>query len=168
MLGFFLGSVNRLLWLLASIHSIGYMAKEHAHDRYYCFLLLSLGGCLGTVFAGELVGLFLFLRLWLSRRSFWWLTRSILTLCCRDQIPVYVHWCRVVDLFGIIVTYYLSGGTLTLTVLASSGRRSCWLFLGFIAFLLGFGIKAGIFPTRLASRCPPSRSFTGKRASLGR
>ena len=63
MLGFFLGLLIAFLWLLASIHSIGYMAKEHAHDRYYCFLLLSLGGCLGTVFAGELVGLFLFFEI---------------------------------------------------------------------------------------------------------
>ncbi len=175
MLGFFLGLLITFLWLLATIHSIGYMAKEHAHDRYYCFLLLSLGGCLGTVFAGELVGLFLFFEI---------MAVSSFVLVAHEEHP-YAMFAGTKYLFmsvgaglsiffGIIVTYYLSGGILTLDGFGLIRETSTLSLLGFIAFLLGFGIKAGIFPVHVwlpdahpAAPSPVSALLSGVMIKVG-
>jgi multicomponent Na+:H+ antiporter subunit D len=174
-LGFFMGLLISFLWLLATIHSIGYMEREHAHDRYYSFLLLSLGGCLGTVFAGELVGFFLFFEI---------MALSSFVLISHEEHPYamfagtkYLFMCIGAGLaifFGIIVTYHLSGGMLTFDGFGLIKENSMLSFLGFLAFLIGMGIKAGVFPLHVwlpdahpAAPSPVSALLSGVMIKVG-
>jgi len=59
-LTFFLGVFLSFVWFMAACFSPGYMAHEHKKERYYAFFLMAEGGCMGTIFAGDLLGLFLF------------------------------------------------------------------------------------------------------------
>jgi formate hydrogenlyase subunit 3/multisubunit Na+/H+ antiporter MnhD subunit len=41
-------------WILATIYSLKYMGREHARNRYYMFMLLTLGSVLGVLFSKNL------------------------------------------------------------------------------------------------------------------
>lgn len=149
MLSFFLGLLAAFLWLLAAIHSIGYMAHEHAHDRYYGFLFIALGGCLGCIFAGDMLGLFVFFEI---------MALSAYVLVSHEEHPYamfagakYLFMSIAAGLsifFAMVVTYYLAG-TLSFNYFGLITENSMLAFTAFIGFLLGFGIKAGIFPVHI-------------------
>jgi multicomponent Na+:H+ antiporter subunit D len=174
MLSFFLGLLVTFLWLLAAIHSVGYLAHEHAHDRYYCFLLIALGGCLGTIFAGELVGLFLFFEI---------MAVSSYVLIAHEEHPYAMFagakylfmsiGAGLAIFFGIMITYYLSGTT-SLEGFGLIRDVSSLSFIAFIAYLLGFGVKAGIFPVHVwlpdahpAAPSPVSALLSGVMIKVG-
>jgi len=149
MLSFFLILLLVFLWFLAAVHSMGYMAKEHAHPRYYFYFLFALGGCLGTVFAGDLLGLFVFFEI---------MTLSAYVLVAHEEHP-YAMFAGAKYLFmgigaglsiflGLVITYHLAG-TLSLDVFGHIQEVSTLSLAAFIGYLLGFGVKAGIFPVHI-------------------
>ncbi|MDO9536398.1 MAG: monovalent cation/H+ antiporter subunit D family protein [Bacillota bacterium] len=174
MLSFFLGLLTSFLWFLAAWYSIGYMAHEHAHDRYYLFLLIALGGCMGTILAGDLVGLFLFFEI---------MAVSSFVLVAHEEHP-YAMFASVKYLFmsiaaglliffGIMITYHLAG-TVSLDGFGLIREVSTLSFAAFIAFLLGFGVKAGIFPVHIwlpdahpAAPSPVSALLSGVMIKVG-
>ncbi len=174
MLSFFLGLLIIFLWLLAAIHSVGYMAHEHAHERYYSFFLVALGGCLGTVFSGDLVGLFLFFEI---------MAVSSFVLVAHEEHS-YAMFASAKYLFmsigaglaiflGIMITYYLSGTT-SLDGFGLIRDVSSLSFIAFMGYLLGFGIKAGIFPVHVwlpdahpAAPSPVSALLSGVMIKVG-
>ncbi|HAP31732.1 MAG TPA: monovalent cation/H+ antiporter subunit D family protein [Firmicutes bacterium] len=174
MLSFFLGLLAVFLWLLAAIHSIGYMAREHAHDRYYAFLLLALGGCLGCIFAGDMLGLFVFFEI---------IAISGCVLISHEENPYaifagtkYLFMSLAAGLllfFAIVITYYLAG-TLSFNYFGLITENSTLAFIAFICFLLGFGVKAGIFPVHIwlpdahpAAPSPVSALLSGMMIKIG-
>ncbi len=54
---------SALVWFLATIASIPYMLHEERQTRYFVFLIMTLGGCLGVFLSGDFVSLFLFFEL---------------------------------------------------------------------------------------------------------
>ena len=150
MLSFFLGLLAAFLWLLAALHSIGYMAHEHAHDRYYAFLFIALGGCLGCIFAGDLLGLFVFFEIMAisayvlvaheEHRYAMFAGAKYLFMSVGAGLAIF---------FSLVTTYYLSGGNISLNYFGMITENSPLAFFAFIGFLAGFGVKAGIFPVHI-------------------
>jgi len=62
-MGAFFTLLSSFIWFLATVFSITYMDHEEARNRYYFFLLLTQGGCLGVFLTGDLYSLFLFFEL---------------------------------------------------------------------------------------------------------
>ncbi|QNO13619.1 monovalent cation/H+ antiporter subunit D family protein [Alkalicella caledoniensis] len=145
-LGFTLALISSFIWLLCVIYSKEYMCHEHACNRYYPFLLLSLGGCIGVVLTGDLFSLFLFFEL-MSLASY--------VLVVHEETPAamqagykYLMLTLVGGLalfFGIVITYELLG-TVSFHNSAFFEGASGLVFTAFIAYLIGFGMKMGIFP----------------------
>ena len=54
---------SALIWFLATLASISYMKYEERQTRYFTFLILTLGGCLGVFLSGDFLSLFLFFEL---------------------------------------------------------------------------------------------------------
>lgn len=149
LLGFLVGIISVILWTLSSIYSIEYMNHSHAHARFNIFSLLSLSGMLGVVFTGNLFTLYIFFEL-LSVAS------SILVFHeeTPDSMKAGFKYLflgitgGLVLLFSIIMTYAITGtGDLTLIGIGLQGSK--WLPYIFWGFIIGFGVKAGIFPLHI-------------------
>jgi multicomponent Na+:H+ antiporter subunit D len=149
MLGFFVGIISILLWTLSSLYAIEYMSKSHAHGRYNIFSLLSLGGMMGVVFTGNLFTLYIFFEL---------LSVASAILVFHEETPEAMKAGfkylflgiagGLILLFGIIMTYDIAGtGDLTMIGIGLQGSR--WLPFIFWSFIIGFGVKAGMFPMHI-------------------
>ncbi|OPL14951.1 MAG: hypothetical protein AVO34_00085 [Firmicutes bacterium ML8_F2] len=167
-LTFFLGVFLSFVWFMAACFSPGYMANEHKKERYYAFFLMAEGGCMGTIFAGDLLGLFLFFE-------FMALTTYI--LIAHEEEPVvmfaaakYLYMTVAGGLsvfFGMLLIYYLTGSIVFNRpglITEPSGLATA----AFVAFMLGFGLKAGMFPVHVwlpdahpAAPSPVSAALSG-------
>ena len=145
-LGYIFGLITAFLWLLASVYSIEYMHKEHSRTRYNIFSLLSLTGMLGTVFSGSLLGLYIF---------FEFLTIAAYVLVIHEESVEAINAGTIylfmgiagglVLLVSVIATYSIvPTGDLSLRGLGLDKHPLLpYLFWGYI---IGFGVKAGMFP----------------------
>jgi multicomponent Na+:H+ antiporter subunit D len=61
-LSFSLALIASFVWMLVTIYSIDYMSHEHAGNRYYPVLIVTLGSCMGIFMAGDLFTLFVSLN----------------------------------------------------------------------------------------------------------
>lgn len=149
LLGFFVGIISIILWTLSSLYAIEYMTESHAHGRYNIFSLLTLGGMMGVVFTGNLFTLYIFFEL---------LSVASAILVFHEETPDAMKagfkylflgiTGGLVLLFGIIMTYEITGtGDLTMIGIGLQGSR--WTPFIFWSFIIGFGVKAGIFPLHI-------------------
>ena len=139
-----------VIWLLATVHATAYMAGEHARTRFFVFLLLSLGSCLGVVLAGDLISLFLFFEM---------LTLFSYVLVIHEQtteamnagaVMLYLSIAGGLSmLFGIFLL--LTGcGTVDLAVLPGRIAGCALNPYPVLALLVGgFGVKAGMIPLHI-------------------
>ncbi len=146
LLSFSLAALASFVWLLCTIYSIDYMAREHAGSRYYPVLIFTLGSCQGIFMAGDFFTLFIFFEL---------MSLIAYILVIHEETPQalkagykYLIMTIIGGLalfFGIIITFELAG-SVSLDVVSLIQENSLLAFLAFISFLIGFGMKAGIFP----------------------
>lgn len=147
LLSFGLALLASFVWLLCTVYSLDYMAREHACSRYYPVLIFTLGSCQGIFMAGDFFTLFIFFEL---------MSLIAYILVIHEETPQalkagykYLIMTIIGGLalfFGIIITFEL-GGSVTLSGGAPLiGETSLLAFLAFISFLIGFGMKAGMFP----------------------
>ena len=145
-LGFYIGLIATGIWMLSSFYAIEFMRKKHAQIRYDVFSLLTLVGMLGVVFTGDLFSLYILFEL-LSVASF--------VLMIHEQTPeamrggvIYIFMGisgGLILLLSILMTYSITG-TINLAIVGLGLKGNKWLPLIFWGYILGFGVKAGIFP----------------------
>jgi multicomponent Na+:H+ antiporter subunit D len=134
------------IWLLVTIYSFDYIKPSKNINRYHAFTLITLGATLGTLLAGDLVTLFLFFEL-MSFSSY------VLVIHEGDPQAMRAGFLYLIMtiggglafLFGVLAVYQMTG-TVAFTAggfLTSSSALSLGAFIG---FLIGFGMKAGMFP----------------------
>ncbi len=147
-LGMFFALVSSSLWLITTVYAIGYMESEHERARFFGFFALCVSTTIGIAFAENLLTLFLFYEM---------LTICTYPLVVHEETPeamkagrkylVYTLVGGVFVLLGTAVTFQWAG-TLTLSQTGildmSAGRQG--LTLLFVAFVIGFGVKAAIMP----------------------
>lgn len=147
-LGVGFGVVACVLWLMATIYSVGYMADEHAKTRYFTFLIFNFTMTLGVAFAGNLLTLFIFYELF---------SISTYPLIAHEETPeamaaakkyiIYILIGGSLVLFGVIFTFYLAGTqTLIRAGILSMKHGATTLSILFAVFVTGFGVKAAIMP----------------------
>lgn len=139
--------VTSLIWFLTTIYSTQYLIKYKNRNRYYAFFMLTLGSTLGIFLSENLINLFTFFEI----MSF---TSYILVIHDEDE---YAHDAGksyismaitggMVLLMGLFLTYdYL--GTVDISLLSNS-MKNLGNIKYLISFLLiiGFGVKASMFP----------------------
>jgi multicomponent Na+:H+ antiporter subunit D len=148
-LSFLVGLVSIVLWMLASIYGVGYMHKAHAQGRYNIFSLLSLAGMLGVVFTKNLFSLFIFFEL-LSVASYVMVVHEE-TDEAKSAGLTYIVMGIGGGLFllvSVVATYAITGtGDLSGVAAGLAGHPlTPYIFLGYI---IGFGVKAGMFPVHV-------------------
>jgi NADH-quinone oxidoreductase subunit L/multicomponent Na+:H+ antiporter subunit D len=150
-LGMLFGLLASLLWLVASLYSIGYMRglSEHAQTRYFAAFAASLSSAIGVAFASNLVTLFVFYEL---------LTLSTYPLVVHDETPearaagrkylTYTFFGGVAVLAGTVLVFWLTGTT-EFTAGGIAGLGDADPAMARLAFALlagGFGVKAALMP----------------------
>lgn len=145
-LGLFLALITTSLWFLVSIYSIEYI---HEHKGIFaCFMQLSLYGMLGVTFSENLFTLLLFFEIFsiasailviheltpeAIRAGFQYLFISVVgTACLIVGAAILFNYSGSLNLMG-------QG----LSILKSPGLLIFWLLL------IGFGVKAGVFPVHI-------------------
>jgi len=140
------------VWMVATIYSREYMDQEHAKDRYYAFMMLTLGATLGIVLTKNLFALYIFFEM---------MALSSYVLVIHEEtnealsagkkylfISIGFGLCL---LLSILVTYMIAG-TLDLTqigILPHEGASKLAYGILFFTFIAGFGAKAGMFPVHI-------------------
>jgi multicomponent Na+:H+ antiporter subunit D len=139
------------LWPLATLYAIEYMRHEERQNLFFSFYTMTYGVCVGVAFAGNLMTLYLFYEL---------LTLSTLTLVIHNLDAPSILAARKYMVYSLagaafafigfmfILKYGYStnfhyGGVLDMTKVA--GHENL-LYLIFVLAVLGFGVKAAIFP----------------------
>ncbi|MGA1839137.1 MAG: complex I subunit 5 family protein [bacterium] len=145
-LGFFVGMISVIIWMLGSFYAIGFMKGADSHVRYDAFSLLTLLGMLGVVFTGDLFSLYVFFEI-LSVASFMLMAHKQTKAALKGGL-IYIFMGisgGLILLFSILLTYTLAG-TINLSMIGLGLKGSPFLPFIFIGYLIGFGVKAGIFP----------------------
>jgi multicomponent Na+:H+ antiporter subunit D len=148
-LGFLVGIISIIVWTLSSFFAIGYMKEEHHQERYNFFSLITLGGMLGVVFTGNLFSLYIFFEV-LSVASYVMVVHSQTKEAMRAGI-LYIFMGIIgglILLFSIVTTYIIAGGG-DFHLLQEKLTSSPFLPYILWGYIIGFGVKAGIFPLHI-------------------
>lgn len=150
-IGRLFAAVVTVVWVCAGFYSFSYMKKEKKEKRFYGFYLIVFGILLGLDFSGNLITFYMFYEL---------MTLLSMPLVLHNQSReaimaglkyLFYSFCGAyLALFGL---YFLNhyGNTLTFTpggVLNMElvpGNETLLLVVAFL-MILGFGVKAGMFP----------------------
>lgn len=150
-LGRYFSLLFTIVWILAGFFSFEYMKHEEREKRYFGFYLIVFGVLLGLDFSGNLITMYMFYEL---------MTLSSLPLVLHTQTKEavmaglrYLFFSfagAYMALFGVyfICRYgttirFTAGGVIPVAVLQEN--RTLFL-VATMLMLIGFGVKAGMFP----------------------
>jgi len=142
--------LSSFIWLLAMVFSWSYMEHEHARGRYYYFMTLTLGGCLGVFLMEDFFGLLLFFEL-MSLASY------VLVIHAETEEAMeagrsylYLGIIGGLAILSAIFLLYTNVGTAVIAPLLEQMELSFFLrYLIAALFIIGFGIKAGMAPLHI-------------------
>lgn len=138
--------ISFLSWL-ATLYSTGYM-KSGDLNKYYAFLLFFLGAMNGTVLAGDLFTMFFFWELMT-------LSAFFLVIFHNDKRSInagikyfIMSEMGVLCMLLSIAVIFFSEGTVNIVLLSNAklALQSNSTHLLLLLFLIGAGVKAGMFP----------------------
>ncbi len=138
-------------WVLAGIFSFEYMKHEENNGRYFGFYLIVYGILNGLNFAGNLITFYLFYEcMTLLSLPLVFHTQSREAVMAGLKYLFYSLCGAYMVLFGLYFVYrysntltFTAGGVLDMSL--AKGHESMLLMAAFL-MLLGFGVKAGLFP----------------------
>ncbi|MCC8167870.1 MAG: proton-conducting membrane transporter [Clostridiales bacterium] len=140
-----------VIWLLIGIYAFSYMKHEAKERRFFAFYIMAYGVLVALSFAENLVTFYFFYE---------WMTVSTMPLVFHNESHeaivaslkylFYSMFGAYCVLFGIYFLYrycgtlsFTAGGTLDAALV--SGHEPILLIVVFV-MILGFGVKAGMFP----------------------
>lgn len=148
------GSVAAFMWLLTTIFSREYFAHYRNRNRYYLFMLMTLGATMGVFLSRDLYTTFIFFEV-MSFTSYVWVIHEETPEAMRagqTYLAVAVIG-GMVMLMGLFLLYTATG-TLDLEKLLPAvhavwEEKNAMLFLSGALMVFGFGAKAGMFPLHI-------------------
>lgn len=149
-LGRVFAAVITVVWLMAGIFSCEYMKHEKEEKRYFGFYVLVYGVLMALCFSGNLVTYYMFYEMMtLTTLPLIMHNKSREAIMAGLKYLFYSLCGAYMALFGI---YFLNryAGTLDFipggSGLEAAGGRSALLLAVVFLMILGFGVKAGMFP----------------------
>lgn len=140
-----------IIWLCCGFYAFEYMKHEENPKRYFGFYLMTYGVLIGLDFAGNLITMYMFYE-FMTLASFALVihNQSREAIMAGLKYLLYSFFGAYMSLFGIyfIAKYantltFTPGGVISAEILAENQG----LFLTILMMmLLGFGVKAGMFP----------------------
>nr|WP_302142708.1 proton-conducting transporter membrane subunit [uncultured Schaedlerella sp.] len=149
-LGRVFAAVITVVWLMAGIFSCEYMRHEKEEKRYFGFYVLVYGVLMALCFSGNLVTYYMFYEMMtLTTLPLIMHNKSREAIMAGLKYLFYSLCGAYLVLFGI---YFLNryAGTLDFTAggsgLEAAGGHSALMLAVVFLMILGFGVKAGMFP----------------------
>lgn len=146
------GCVAGLMWLMATVFSREYLKCQENKNRFYLFLLWTLGATMGVFLSADLYTTFIFFEI-MSFTSYVWVAQEENKPALRaaaTYLAVAVIG-GLVMLMGIFLLYHHLGTVAIDELAAAAGefgdRRILYIAGG--CMLFGFGAKAGAFPLHI-------------------
>lgn len=147
-------AVAAFMWMMATILSKEYCRHHENVNRYYLFLLATLGATMGVFLSADLFTMFIFFEI-MSFTSYVWVAQEETPDALRAA-STYLAVAIIgglVMLMGIFLLYHELDGVLTIGELMRAGWRngqpSATLYAAGACLLVGFGAKAGAFPLHI-------------------
>ncbi len=144
-------ALTSVIWLIVGVYAFNYMSDDRAKNRFFGFYLISLGVLIGLDYSANAVTMYLFYELvTLASLPLVLHTLSKEAVSAAVKYLLYSVFGAFAGLFGIICLSNYSpsldfklGGSIDISAIAEN--RQLVLAAVFI-MLLGFGVKAGLFP----------------------
>ncbi len=153
------GTVAAFMWFMTTLFSKEYFGHYRNRNRYYLFLLVTLGATEGVFFSADFFTTFLFFEI-MSFTSYVWVAHDEKPESLRagaTYLAVAVIG-GLVMLMGIFLLYHttgtlyfeeLSGCYDQYALLSDSGIPEKRIWAAGLCLLFGFGAKAGAFPLHI-------------------
>lgn len=145
--------ITAIMWAGTSLFSKEYFAHERENlNRYWFFILLTLGATEGVMLSGDLMTSFVFFEI-LSFTSFTWVIHEENTGAIRAGYTyLFIAVIGGLILFMGLALMQNACGTLSFETLkeaaaASAGKKQ--IYIAAVCILIGFGAKAGMFPVHV-------------------
>lgn len=140
-----------LVWVLAGVFSFEYMKHEQEEKRYFGFYLIVYGVLLALAFSGNLITFYVFYEIMtLTSLPLVLHTRTREALMAGMKYLFYSLCGAYMVLLGIyfmnqyaVTLDFTAGGSLDMA--RAAGHEGMLLVIAFF-MILGFGVKAGMFP----------------------
>ena len=140
-----------VIWICAGIYAFGYMDREEKNKRYFGFYLIVYGILIGLDFSGNLITFYLFYELMTLMSVPLVMHNGSHEAVMAGLKYLFYSFCGAyMVLFGIYFIYryaetitFTPGGVFLPSVLESQGGL---LLVAVFFMILGFGVKAGMFP----------------------
>lgn len=141
-----------LMWMMTTVFSKEYFKHYHNRNRYYLFMLLTLGAVMGVFLSADLFTTFLFFEV-MSFTSYVWVAHDEKKASLRAA-ETYLSVAVIggmVMLMGLFLLYHELGTleTASLLKLAKACPDKTMLYVAGGCITLGFGAKAGVFPLHI-------------------
>lgn len=147
------GTIAAFMWFMTTLFSGEYFGHYRNRNRYYLFLLLTLGATEGIFFSADFYTTFIFFEI-MSLASYVWVAHDEKP----DSLRAAGTYLAVAVIGGLVMLMgifllYDAAGTLFFADLAgmpfSSGDASMQIWAAGFCLLFGFGAKAGAFPLHI-------------------
>lgn len=141
-----------VMWMMTTVFSKEYFKHYHNRNRYYLFMLLTLGATMGVFLSADLYTTFIFFEM-MSFTSYVWVAhdeRKASLRAAETYLSVAVIG-GMVMLMGLFLLYH-ELGTLEIAALLKLAKACPDKTLLYVAggcITLGFGAKAGVFPLHI-------------------
>ena len=141
-------AIAAFMWMMTSLLSKEYFAHYRNRNRYYLFLLITLGATEAIFLSADLYTTFIFFEI-MSLASYVWVAqdeRDASLRAASTYLAVAVIG-GLVMLMGLFLLYH-QAGTLQIDLLheACQGKN---VYAAALCLLVGFGAKAGAFPLHI-------------------
>lgn len=149
---FLYGTVASFMWMMTTLFSREYFKHYRNRNRYYLFLLLTMGATVGVFLSDDLYTTFIFFEM-MSFTSYVWVAHDEK----KESLRAAATYLAVAVIGGLVMLMGLfllenATGTLAMDELLSA-CRACQdkktLYIAGGCMLFGFGAKAGMFPLHI-------------------
>ena len=145
--------VTAVMWMGTTVFALEYFKEERENlNRYWLFVLVTLGATEGVMLSGDLMTTFVFFEI-LSFTSFTWVIHEETREAIRAGYTyLFIAVIGGLVLFmGLLILYHQTG-TLRFDELYAAAQEApnrTELFAAGFCILFGFGCKAGMFPVHI-------------------
>ncbi|WGI17462.1 proton-conducting transporter membrane subunit [Methanonatronarchaeum sp. AMET-Sl] len=147
---FIFALATSFIWMVATIYSITYVKKEHATNRYFLFLIMTLAVNMGVIVGGDLFVIYIFFELLALFSLMLVIHEQSLESYQAGKVYFYVGaFCGLMLLIGIILLFMNTGSMSINPRLGEISELGNLKYLIVGLMILGFGGKAGIFPVHI-------------------